>query len=176
MRKGGFPKVEEHKVLGTWVDKTGKYKINIIKKQEKTPHMIAYTKGIANRIHYTKLMLYNHIVHSDDDRIIKRIVMQQRESPRKGTWYYGVQELIEKYKIRENVEEMVKSAWKSIVKANVRRVTEEHIRTRCGRKGRTVVNDKFETSPYLKETSIKECKSILMMRLRMTNTPCKKFR
>ena len=175
-------KTEKYKFLG-------KYKVNIMKKQEKIPYMISYVKGIASnrnmgkmatnarmkmmetimipsilynaevypsytgeeirllermqgkilremlemprdaltveaRIHYTKLMLYYHIINSDEDRIIRKIILQQRESPRRrGTWYYGVWELLDKYKVTENVEEVEKSSWKRIVKTNIRSIT-----------------------------------------------------
>ena len=47
----------EHKMLGTWVDRTGKYKINIIKKQEKIPYMIAYVRGIASNRNMGKMAI-----------------------------------------------------------------------------------------------------------------------
>ena len=240
--------MDEHKILGTWVDKTGRYKINIIKRQEKIPYMISYTKGIANnrnmgkmatnarlkmmetiiipsilynaevypsytreeinlleraqgkilrellevpkstpylpllietgtltveaRIHYKKLMLYHHIINSDDERIIKKIILQQREEFRRGTWYHGICELLEKYNVKEKVEEVEKSSWKRIVKKNIRNITEDYIRKSCGTKGRTIINDKYERSSYLNETTLEESKQIMKMRLHMTNITC----
>ena len=35
-----------------------------------------------------------------------------------------------------------------------------------------MINDRFEISPYLKETTLEESRKILMMRLHMINIPC----
>ena len=48
VRKGLINRVKEHKMLGTWVDESGKYEININKKKEKLPYMISTTKKDAS--------------------------------------------------------------------------------------------------------------------------------
>ena len=248
VRKGGFQKVDEHKLLGTWMDKTGRYKINIIKMQEKVPYMISYTKGIASnknmgrmaisarlkmmetiiiksilhnaecypsytneeikllektqgkilrdlldvpkstpyfpllletgtltveaRIHYKKLMLYHNIINSDDERIVKKVILLQRETPRKGTWYSGIEVLLKKYDITEVVEEVEKSTWKRTVKTNIRNITENCIRGKCGTKGRTIINDEYKRSAYMNNATTEETKQIMKTRLHMMNIPC----
>ena len=55
VKKGEFEEVEEYKYLGVWLDKTGQYRINILKKKEKIPYMISSTKRIASTYKMGKL-------------------------------------------------------------------------------------------------------------------------
>ena len=48
VKNGRFKEVDEYKMLGTWLDKTGKFIINIIKREQKLGYMIGSTKRIAN--------------------------------------------------------------------------------------------------------------------------------
>lgn len=49
------------------------------------------------------------ITHSKDERIIKRIINEQKENLPRGAWYHGIAEIIKKYKIEEKAEEVQKS-------------------------------------------------------------------
>ena len=60
------------------------------------------------RLAYKKLMLFHHIMHSDNSRTIKRIVYVQIEEDRRNTWYGSVKRLIEKYELQLNVNESKK--------------------------------------------------------------------
>ena len=57
------------------------------------------------RLAYKKLMLFHHIMHSDNSRTIKRIVYVQIEEDRRNTWYDSVKRLIERYELQLNVKE-----------------------------------------------------------------------
>ena len=48
VKKGVINRVKEHKMLGTWVDETGNYGINIWKKKEKLSYMIGVVKMQAS--------------------------------------------------------------------------------------------------------------------------------
>ena len=48
VKRGEFHEVEEYKYLGVWMDKSGKYKINILKKKEKLSYMINSIRTIAS--------------------------------------------------------------------------------------------------------------------------------
>ena len=48
VKKGTISRVEEHKMLGTWIDETGDYGINTMKKKEKLPFMISTVKKQAS--------------------------------------------------------------------------------------------------------------------------------
>ena len=48
VKKGAIERVEEHKMLGSWIDETGSYGINTKKKKEKLPYMISTIKQRAS--------------------------------------------------------------------------------------------------------------------------------
>ena len=125
------------------------------------------------RLHYRKLMLFHNIMNSDDRRVLKKLILVQREENREGTWYYNICKLMEIYDIKLDVEQSVKSRWKKVVKENIRKKTEENVREECCNmtKTRTVKNDKYELKQYLKELYIQSAREILMVRLHMVNVP-----
>ena len=129
---------------------------------------------MEGRIEYKKLMLYHNIVHSGEDRIIKKILKVQENEVRKTTWYAEVTRIIEKYGIEKNVEKVLKSVWKKEVKERIGRKVEEEVRKRCRnmRKTRTVQEEPYAMKDYLKETSMTEATDILKTRLHMTRLPC----
>ena len=251
VKNGTFKYVDEHKLLGTWIDKSGKYMINIKKRKEKLSYMIGSTNRIAStttmgklaisarlkmleiilvvsilynaeafstftlnemstlesvqatlirgllevpsstpyfpllletgmwtmegRIHYRKLMLYHHIINSPDRRVLKKVILSQMVTRRKGTWYHSLWLILCTYEIEEiNVGETKKSAWKKIVKKKIQNKMEKEIRSKCRemKKGRTVAEDKYCRKEYLKETTVEESKQITKMRLHMSKLPC----
>ena len=48
VKKGAVNRVKEHKMLGTWVDESGNYGINIWKKKEMVPYMMMLIKRQAS--------------------------------------------------------------------------------------------------------------------------------
>ena len=78
-----------------------------------TPYMgILMETGIWTmeaRLAYKKLMLYHNILHSDEERIIKKILQIQKEEERSGTWNDGVQKMVCYYGIEKDVNEVLKS-------------------------------------------------------------------
>ena len=93
------------------------------------------------------------------------------EETRKGTWMKSIETLLKKYDIREKVD-VIKPTWKKVVKERIRTVTETTIRSKCKKKGRTAKLGKYEQKEYMKSTTVEQCKSILLMKLHMTNIPC----
>ena len=57
VKKGRFGEVTEYKLLGTWIDESGKYMINIKKNQQRLPFMINNTKAYANHYNMGKLAI-----------------------------------------------------------------------------------------------------------------------
>ena len=55
VKKGEFKEVQEYKLVGNWLDQTGKFKINIQKRKERLNYMIGSTKIIANTKNMGKL-------------------------------------------------------------------------------------------------------------------------
>ena len=48
VEKGKIERVPEHKMLGSWMDETGQYEINIMKRKEKIPFMISTVRNHAS--------------------------------------------------------------------------------------------------------------------------------
>ena len=244
VKNGAFEEVHEYNFLGTWIDKSGKYKINILKKKQKLPYMISSIKFIAStfkmgimstqarmklmnailmqsliynaeafanftkeevrmlegtqaqalkellelpvstpylpllmetgmwtmegRINYKKFMLFHNILNSPDDRLLKQVLIEQMKSPRPGTWFYTITELIKRYNIELTVE-VSKSTWKKHVKKKISDEVENYVRLCCRTttKGRTVAGDKFQMKRYLKEVGVETASEILKTRLHM---------
>ena len=47
VKKGVINRVDEHKLLGSWIDEDGSYGVNIEKKREKLPYMLSTTRRQA---------------------------------------------------------------------------------------------------------------------------------
>ena len=126
------------------------------------------------RVDYRKLMLFHNIKHSEDDRIIKKIVSVQEKEVRTTTWIAGVREAVEYYGIVKSVDEVLKSGWKKHVKERITSKVEEEIREKCRnlKKTRSISEDNFELKDYLKDTTLTEANDILKVRLHMTKLPC----
>ena len=126
------------------------------------------------RVDYRKLMLYHNLVNSDDRRIAKHLIREQQKMDRKGTWLYGVQEIMKYYGVEDNPQETLKSAWKRMVKQKIRDKTEEKLRKEGENmsKSRTVLVEKYEMKSYLRETTVDQAKQILTARLHMMKIPC----
>ena len=130
---------------------------------------------MEGRVNYKKLMLYHHIINSPDTRILKRLILTQMESVRKGTWYHSITLILRKYQLEDTiVDEITKSKWKKMVKSKINKLVEQEIRGKCKEmsKGRTVAEDKFQRKEYLETTTVEESKWITRMRLHMNKFPC----
>ena len=129
---------------------------------------------MESRIAYKKLMLYHNIKHSDDKRVIKKVLEIQELEEREGTWCSDVKEKIKYYGVEKDVNSCLKSEWKKEVKEKIGGKTEKIIRNECTRlrKTRTVCNDPHKLKEYLKNTNLTEAKDILRSRLHMTRLTC----
>ena len=127
------------------------------------------------RINYKKLMLYHNIMNSDDNRLIKNIVIEQKRCLRPGTWYHSITKIIQKYSI-ELSENVLKSQWKRHVKTQIQTVVETEIRSGCNTsdsgKGRTVCMEDYSMKTYMKELPVDVVSDILKVRLHMVRLPC----
>ena len=131
------------------------------------------------RVHYRKLMLFHNIMHSDDRRTIKRMLLFQKEYERRnGTWYTEIQRIIELYDITLDVGEVLKSAWKKHVKSKISAVNKEKVLQSCknGVKTRFVSSNEWGRQKYMNNGSVEEVKQILKTRLCMVNLPCNQRR
>ena len=77
------------------------------------------TLTMKAKAEYKKLMLYHNILHSDDERIIKQIVKEQKDVARESTWLASVNRLMIKYKITLNPNEVSKLVWKKHIRPRI---------------------------------------------------------
>ena len=137
-----------------------------------TPYMgILMETGIWTmeaRLAYKKLMLYHNILHSDEERIIKKILQIQKEEERSGTWNDGVQKMVGYYGIEKDVNEVLKSEWKKEVKEKIRNKVAAEVKEKCHgmKKTRSIKNDEFVMKEYLEQTTLTEATDIIRTRLR----------
>ena len=125
------------------------------------------------RLDYKKLMLFHNIMNSDEKRVLKKLLLVQKQENRKGTWYTNTCIIIQKYRIELDVTVVLKSEWKREVKTKLREYTEHSIRKECEKmtKTRTVRTDDYVMKDYLKELPVKLSRKILLNRLHMTKIP-----
>ena len=249
VKKGRIERIEEHKVLGTWMDETGTYEINIWKRKEKLQFMLTTVRNQASpktvgimavearfklaetvvlpsmiynaeefpshtaqemkqlesiqltiltgilelpsstpycalfmetgwwpmraRIAYKKLMLYHNIIRSDDQRVIKQIIIIQQRTARETTWYASVRRAAIYYGITLVAEDSLKSTWKKHVKKKIKEKTAAEIKEECSKKtkSRTVKDDVYKQKKNIVKCSITDTKRIIKARLHMTKIP-----
>ena len=72
---------------------------------------------MEERIMYRKMMLYHNIIHSNEDRLCRKIIKDQEEREEEGTFYQETKKFFEEVEIEiKDVELMLKSKLKRIIK------------------------------------------------------------
>ena len=91
VEKGRIERVYEHKMLGSWMDETGEYEINITKRSEKIPFMISTIRNqassktvgklaVESRLNLVEVVIIPSILHNiEGHTTITKKEMQQLE-------------------------------------------------------------------------------------------------
>jgi hypothetical protein len=120
---------------------------------------------------YKRLMFYHNLIHSDDTRVARKILLNQMNSSDTHTWYAGVITSMHEISIETNVEEVELSS-KSVWKAKVKNQILEKIQTEIEEKTSTMSKlrfvEQFEKKEYIKQCNMSVVKRIMKMRLNMT--------
>ena len=123
-------------------------------------------------INYRKLMLLHNLFHSDDERLAKQVMVEQKQSGQENCWYSEVKEIIELLQIHHDPEEMTKQEWKKITKDAIYAKVEVEAKTKSAdmKKLRFVRGfaQGFKQKDYLTEMTAYEAKKVLKIRLNMT--------
>ena len=129
--------------------------------------------AMSARLAYKKLMLYHNIVRSDEKRLIKKLMRVQETENRTTTWFGSIKVLIQKYGIKKDPKETVKSSWKKHVKERITNITEKEIRDICAtkKKSRTVKDDIYKMKEYLQRETLQDVKKVLRYRVHMNSIP-----
>ena len=81
---------------------------------------------IKYRIYYRKIMLLHNIMHSDDHRTCKKVILAQKESEEEGSFFEEVKIMIIELGIEEEIAEISKSNLKKEIKERIdKKMTEE---------------------------------------------------
>ncbi len=107
------------------------------------------------KLYYRKIMLYHNILHSDDERPIKKVILAQKENEEEGTFWEDVNRMLKEIKFKGDIQEMKKSKTKKeakkrigeVMKAEMERVSKEKTKIRFCK----VVGDQFVRKEYTKE-------------------------
>jgi hypothetical protein len=119
-------------------------------------------------------MLLHQMVNSDEERIVRKIIVTQIEEERAGkaeeNWFTAVKKWAKKLDIEIDVDELkelTKNEWKRLVKDKM----EAEISNEVKEKAKTLTKlrfvQKFEKQEYLKRFSISTVKKIMKIRLNM---------
>ena len=124
---------------------------------------------IEERLDYRRIMFLQNLLKSDDKRLCKRIVINQRDSEEEGTFYDTTKEKLEKYNIDLEVENMTKSELKKKVKDKIDQRMGEIIEKAAKNmtKLHFITEPKLERKEYINETDGMECLHTLKTRLNM---------
>ena len=148
----------------------------ILKLPKSTPYKgLLYETGvwpIKEKILYKKLMLYQNIMKSDDNRVIKKILAEQIKRPTPNCWYQNLQEDVKKYSIDIDalkVTRQSKSELKKEVKEKIHNILEKEFRQNKSKKLRTVIKNEYKRKSYITTGNFTEdeIKQIMKIRLHM---------
>ena len=125
---------------------------------------------MEKRLEYRKVMLYQNIMNSNEERLSKRIIREQKESRIDNSFYSNTEGISTKYNIDINkVTEMKKSELKKKIKEEINKSMLEEIieNKRTMKKLRFVDTSTFSCKRYINELDGEDSKFILKTRLNM---------
>ena len=118
---------------------------------------------------YKRLMLLHNIIHSDERRIIRQLILNQKELEEE-TWYSGVKMWMKTLNIPEDPKkicDLKKSAWKKLVKGGLQKIIEKEVMEKVKGMTKTRFLTKFGRHDYLKTCNMATSKEIMKIRLNM---------
>ena len=170
----------------TWIDITdgemkkinqGHYEVlrKVFEQKESTPYY-----GILSEtgywpysyvIIYKRLMYFHHLIHSDERRITRKMIINQKMGIGKGkTWYGGVEEWLTKLEMERSVEKIIqikKSTWKKELKEKIEDVVAAEINEQGKKMTKLRFTNEFGKKNYLEEERMEKVKEIMKLRLNM---------
>ena len=128
---------------------------------------------------YKRLMLFHHLIHSDEKRITRKMIINQMEKKEENyTWYAGVRCWLEEIRVRNDINEikkMTKSEWKKKVKRGIEQKIDEEVKKKMSEMKKLRYVQRFEKKEYMRTCNMTKVKRIMKMRLNMVEVK-KNFR
>ena len=125
---------------------------------------------IQDKVNYHRLMLFENIINSDEERLAKKIIENQRETQIEQCWYSETIKICKLYEIEyENVDKVTKMQWKKIVKERITNHIKEvwNKKKEDMRKLRHQSGTEFGKKEYLLEINIDDASEIMRSRLEL---------
>ena len=121
---------------------------------------------------YKRLMHFHQLMHSDERRTTKKMILNQMNGKGKGkTWYgEGVEPWIDKLGLRdmgENILEVKKSEWKERVKEGLNVCVMKELYSQKENMTKLRFTRSFETQDYIKSCPMMKVKKIMKVKLNM---------
>ena len=120
---------------------------------------------------YKRLMYFHHLIHSDEGRITRRMIINQKNGAVKGkTWYGGVDEWLVKLKLENSVAkimEIKKSAWKKEVKEKIGAVVANEVNEKSKKMTKLRFTGEFGKKEYVENGQMVNVRQIMKLRLNM---------
>ena len=114
-------------------------------------------------------MLLQNIMNSDDRRLCKRVILNQRESEDDNTFYATTKKILQKYDIDVDVENMTKSELKKKAKEKIRQKMAKIVREAAEKmtKLRFITEYEVGRKEYITKMDGTECLHTMKTRLNM---------
>ena len=112
---------------------------------------------------YKRLMYFHHLMHSDERRIARQIILNQMKGKGKGkTWYgHGVKEWLIKLQMEKSegeILEIKKSAWKKELKEKIGIMVKQEVEAEALKMTKLRFTKSFVRQEYLNECRMEEVK------------------
>ena len=125
---------------------------------------------------YRRIMLLQNLLQSDDRRLCKRVIINQREDEEEGTFYQTTKEKMDIYKIEATqIENMSKNQLKKIIKTEINKKMAGVVNEASKRMKKmrfTKPETEFKRKDYLLKMSGSEALHTLKTRLNMLPVHC----
>ena len=123
---------------------------------------------------YLRLMYFHNLMHSDEKRTTKKMILNQMAGEGKGkSWYSeGVEPWIVKLDLKdleENIGDVKKSEWKRKVKEGLRSCVEKELMNKKEDMTKLRFTQSFEKQSYIKDCPMAKVKKIMKLKLNMVD-------
>ena len=125
---------------------------------------------IEERLKYRKIMLYHNLINSDDDRLAKKVVLENKDNDEKDTFYESVTKMTSSLGIDiNNIEEMSKEQLKNKMKLEIGNRMVRNINNQLHLTKMRFVKkqEEFCRKDYIKKMDAKDAIQTLRTRLNM---------
>ena len=170
----------------TWVNLTcaetekinqGHYQVlrKVFEQKEGTPYYAILCETgywpYSYQIIYKRLMYFHQLIHSNEERVARKMVINQKNGMGTGrTWYDGVEKWLVELEITKDIETIQKISkirWKRDIKRKMERLLEQEMEEQLGKMTKLRFIEKFGKKDYVQNLPMAKVKDIMKMRLNM---------